>query len=748
MSDGASAELGLKPRVSVPFFRRLFDGENPHIKLAGQPLFSCLQRAAVVMGKPSSSTLLMAGLPADLSTFETEHFLDIAKRIGINAEWRSAAMSEFTAADAPALVWTHEGAPLLIEGAEPETGNFRVFSGSTATSVLSGQDVLDQVASDFLVLSALPAGAVDMAPQHWSIPLLKAHWRSFVYVLIASVVINLLAIATPLFTMNVYDRVLPNKAIPTLWVLATGVFICLIFDFVLRLSRAHLIDYVGRRLDLRMSSILMDRLLNTQLSRQGAATGLASQRLQEYEFLREFLTSNTLIFFIDVIFSVIFLLIIMMLSPWLVIYPVVALTLMIVLGIVIQKLIHRELLSSTTTQTVRQSLLVEIAGSLELIKSLRAEGVLLRRWELASREVSNVNQRIKMHSSLATNVAYAVQISVSVVTIIIGAYLFDAGALSMGAIIACVMLGSRAVAPAAQIALTIARARQAASAFASLDKIMSLPDERSEGRIVVNRPVLNGHVQFRDASFNYSSKGRRVLDRLNLQIAPGERVAILGRIGVGKTTIGRLLVRMYDLDEGELLIDKIDISQYHPNELRRTISFVPQEADLFDGSLRENLLLAKPDATDEELITAARLAGLDEFASQHPLGYDLPVGERGNILSSGQKQLVGLARGFLSAGKVIFLDDPTSSMDMASERMFVARLKAGLPADQTLIITTHRTAVLQLVDRVIIIDRGRIVADGGVDVVLRQLSHSGASAPSPTADAQLQAAHGGANVAG
>lgn len=182
MSDGASAELGLKPRVSVPFFRRLFDGENPHIKLAGQPLFSCLQRAAVVMGKPSSSTLLMAGLPADLSTFETEHFLDIAKRIGINAEWRSAAMSEFTAADAPALVWTHEGAPLLIEGAEPETGNFRVFSGSTATSVLSGQDVLDQVASDFLVLSALPAGAVDMAPQHWSIPLLKAHWRSFVYV--------------------------------------------------------------------------------------------------------------------------------------------------------------------------------------------------------------------------------------------------------------------------------------------------------------------------------------------------------------------------------------------------------------------------------------------------------------------------------------------------------------------------------------------------------------------------------------
>jgi ATP-binding cassette subfamily C protein LapB len=530
--------------------------------------------------------------------------------------------------------------------------------------------------------------------------------------------------------MNVYDRVLPNKAIPTLWVLGIGLLIALIFDFILRMARALTIDYVGRRIDLRASSLLMERVLNARLSKGGASTGLMTQRLHDYEFVREFLTSNTIVFFIDLLFSVVFILVIVSLSPWFGIYPAIALICMGLLGLVIQRLIRKELARATASTALRQSLLVEMVGSLEVLKSLRGEGHLLRKWDTVTRDVSNVNERIKRYSAIAGNAAYFVQMSVTLVTVVIGAYLFEAGAVSTGAIIAAVMLASRAVSPAGQIALTLARARQAASAFRSIDSIMTLSDERSDRRLVVSRPVGEAGIEFNGATFAYAEDGRKVLDGLSLKFAPGERVAILGRVGVGKTTIGRLLARFHDLDSGQLLIDGIDIRQYHPHEVRRAITFVPQDAELLSGTLRDNLLVGKPEATDAELIKACQLAGVDEFVARHPQGYDMPVGERGGLLSSGQKQMVGLARALLASGKVLFLDDPTSSMDMASEKAFVERLRKAVKPGTTMIVTTHRNAVLRLVDRVVVIDQGRVVADGSAEAVLRRVGDA-PQAPKP-----------------
>lgn len=311
---------------------------------------------------------------------------------------------------------------------------------------------------------------------------------------------------------------------------------------------------------------------------------------------------------------------------------------------------------------------------------------------------------------------------VTIVTIVVGAYLFDLGMITTGGIIASAMLGSRAVAPLGQIALMLSRVRQAVSAYHSLTAIMKLPDERSDRRMLVTRPVERGDVEFRGADFAYAGQARPVLSGFNIKICPGERVAILGRIGAGKTTIGRLLARLYELDAGELLIDGVDIRQYHPQEIRAAINVVTHDTHVFNGSLRQNLRLSKPDASDAELLTVARLSGLADFVQSHPAGFERQVGERGQQLSSGQRQILGLARALLSSGRIVFLDDPTSSMDTATERQFIARFKEGLRPDQTLIVTTHRNAVLALVSRIVVIDGGRVVADGPVEKVMRILN--------------------------
>jgi ATP-binding cassette subfamily C protein LapB len=284
------------------------------------------------------------------------------------------------------------------------------------------------------------------------------------------------------------------------------------------------------------------------------------------------------------------------------------------------------------------------------------------------------------------------------------------------------MLGSRAVAPLGQIALMLSRVRQAVSAYHSLDAIMKLPDERSDKRMLVSRSVDHGNIEFRGASFTYAGQARPVLNGFNVMIRPGERVAILGRIGAGKTTVGRLLARLHELDAGELLIDGVDIRQYHPQEIRSAINVVTHDTHVFNGSIRQNLRLSKPSASDAELLEVAKLSGLADFIQSHPAGFERPVGERGQQLSSGQRQILGLARALLASGRVIFLDDPTSSMDTATERQFVMRFKERLRPDQTVIVTTHRNAVLALATRVIVVDGGRVVADGPVTEVLRLLN--------------------------
>ena len=706
------------------------DEAEPHDVQETDLLLACLKHVARLHGRPSSEVVLLAGLPLQDGQLTAELFAKAAERIGLTGEWFSGEPDRLTRADLPALAWRIDNRPLILVSIVddwkltvylPEKDATTQVPLDKARQVLTGEWI--RLTPNASAVAGGPAEETPAPASHWAWSTAKKYWRSYLHVVLATVFVNILALATPLFTMNVYDRVLPNKAFATLWVLAAGVAIALTFDLILRSIRAFLIDYVARRMDLNISSQLLEKVLNTRMERCAANTGFVTQRLHEYEFVREFITSNTLVFFIDLLFTFIFLAVIFSISPYLIIVPVVAMFLMIGVGLLLQALIGRELAQADVTSAHRQSLMVEIATGLETIKSVRAEGVLLRRWETISDLSSNIVHKIKSYSALAANFAYFCQQIVAVSMIVVGVYVFDAGFITTGGIIAGSMLASRTVAPLSQIALMLARARQAVSAFRAVDGLMSLPDERADRRLLVARDVDAGRIEFQNVGFSYQN-GRKVLNSFTLKVSPGERVAILGKVGAGKTTIGRVLVRLYEAQEGQILIDGIDVKQYHPHELRRAIKFLGQDADLFSGTLRENLIIAKADATDKELIGAARLAGVDDFASKHPMGYEMPVGERGTLLSSGQRQMVGLARAFLEPGLVLYLDDPTSSMDMVTERLFISRLREALWPEQTLIVTTHRNAMLSLVNRVVIVDQGRVVADGPTESVLRRLAET------------------------
>jgi ATP-binding cassette subfamily C protein LapB len=370
---------------------------------------------------------------------------------------------------------------------------------------------------------------------------------------------------------------------------------------------------------------------------------------------------------------------------------------------------------------MKQSLLVETISTIETVKSLKAERHLLRKWHELSKKAALTSEEIKQLSASAANWTQFVSQLVSVVIILAGAYAFSQGKMSSGAIIAAVMLSGRAVAPMGQIAMTLARLRQALLSLRILNSIMSMPEDLPSATGFVNRDIDRGGFAFHQVDFVYPGSDQKVLSGLSFSVQPGERVGVIGRIGSGKTTIGRLLGALYPPTAGSLMIDGIDIRQYHPAVVRTAVAVASQAADLFSGSVKENLLMGNPEASDAEIIEVARRTGVDEFVSRHPRGYDMPVGERGGNLSGGQRQAVAIARLLLARPKIIFLDEPSGAMDLASERRLINNLATAFGPETTIVISTHRYSMLELVDRLIVLDAGRVIADGPKAAVIEEL---------------------------
>ncbi|GAA4126737.1 type I secretion system permease/ATPase [Aminobacter aganoensis] len=704
--------------------------QQTHIQTPVEAFKSCFSAVAAYLGRPSAETVLFSGVPISATRIEVQEIRHLAERIGLETqefEHRDFVRGRF---DLPAIVFRPNRLPIAIlaeqrDGAEFLTGPQEDGRTSISRAELMGVPITGGVGFSITYANAAEDMTVGTAAKierpHWLYGTLGAFWRSYSRVALAAIFINLLAIASPIFTMNVYDRILPNKSISSLWVLAIGVATAILFDLLLKTARAALIDHAGRKADLRISYMLFEKVLNTSLSSRPASTGEYANRVTQYEFVREFFTSNTVSTFIDTAFVFVFLLVIYAVASWLVVIPIIAFIAAVVIGLVAQQRIGKRVAASLNEASQRQSLLVESISTIETIKSLRAEAYLLRKWREHSKNAANTSEKIKELSAAAANMTQFIQQMVTVALVVAGAYAFDSGAISTGAIIAAVMLSGRAVAPLGQLAMTLSRFRQATLSLKVLNTIMQQPEDRPDTVGFVNRPIRVGALTMRNVGFVYPGTETEVLTGVNLTINPGERVGIIGRIGSGKTTFGRLVGRLYLPTTGELLLDGIDIRQYHPSEVRAAVGIVAQAGDLFSGTIKENLLMARPEATDEEIIDAAKLAGVDEFVSRHPRGYDMNVGERGTNLSGGQRQAVAIARLLMTKPKIVFLDEPSGSMDLASERQLIRQLKTAFNDKTTLIISTHRYSMLEIVDRLIVVEQGRIVADGPKEKVIQAL---------------------------
>lgn len=704
--------------------------QQSHIDASVDAFKACFSAVAAYLGRPSADTVLFAGVPFSKALIEFEDVRHLAERIGLDATEFSPRELSRGRVDLPAIVFSSDRAPVALLSELAGESEYSTAPQNDGRTTISKAELINARIIGGVSFSITYANATEDAnlgvaqkieSRHWLTGTLGAFWKSYYRVALAALFINLLAVASPIFTMNVYDRILPNKAIATLWVLAIGVSTAILFDLLLKTARAALIDYAGRNADLRISYLLFEKILNSSLSARPASTGEYANRVTQYEFVREFFTSNTVSVFIDTVFVFVFIAVIYAIAGWLAIIPAIAFVASVVVGLIAQQRIGKRVAASMNEASQRQSLLVESISTLETIKSLQAEAYLLRKWREHSKNAANTSQKLKELSAAAANITQFIQQLVTVALVVAGAYAFSEGDISTGAIIATVMLAGRAVAPLGQIALTLSRFRQATLSLRVLNAIMAQPEDRPDTVGFVNRPIRAGAIAFKDVGFAYPGSQNEVLTGLRLSIKPGERVGIIGRIGSGKTTLGRLIARLYLPTSGELLLDGIDIRQYHPSEVRSAVGIVAQAGDLFSGTIKENLLMARPDASDEQIIEAAKAAGVDEFVSRHPRGYDMNVGERGNNLSGGQRQTVAIARLLLTKPKIVFLDEPSGSMDLASERQLIGQLKTAFSDDTTLIVSTHRHSMLEIVDRLIVIEQGRVVADGPKDQVIQAL---------------------------
>ena len=558
----------------------------------------------------------------------------------------------------------------------------------------------------------------------WLMEPIRANKGTYGQVAVAAVLINLFSLVTSLFSMVVYDRVVPNNATESLIALSIGVAIILTFDFILKSLRGYFIDIAGQRIDRDVGGAIFKRLLSMRMESRKGSAGAFAGLLREFETLRDFFASATLAAVVDVPFIILFLLVIASIGGAVVWVPLLAVPIVIGAGWLVQPALGRLAAGGMGQGLSKQGVLVETISGLETVKSSSAGPLLAERWAHAVDSHADLSMRQRMVSAIAINVAGSAQQIAYVGTIIVGVFLIARGDLTMGGLIACSILSGRCVSPLSQIANLLTRLSHTRTAYRQLNAMMSEAGEVNESTSYLRRAKLEGRIEFRNVIFRYPGSTQRALDDVSFTVGAGERVAILGRVGSGKSTITRMILGLYQPTEGAVFIDETDVRQIHPDDLRHNVGAVLQDVFLLSGAVRENITLGDAHIDDEEVLRAARISGTHDFIGQIPNGYDLRLADRGEGLSGGQRQSIAIARAVAGSRRILLLDEPTSAMDIQSENALISRLEAELPG-RTVVLVTHRASMLRLVDRVIVLDRGKIVAQGPRDEVLKSMAAGG-----------------------
>ncbi len=694
--------------------------------LPGGSLLESLLLVARAHNLVTSRETLLAGLPLTDGQLTPALLSRAAQRAGLTTKLAARELTRLNNALFPAILLLDNQDTCLLLAIQDQRAQV-VFPEFGEASVWIALNELNTRYSGRAVylrpqerIEARTAPIDKGADGHWFWGVIRRHRGLYRDVLLAAFLINLFAVAMPLFVMNVYDRVVPNHATDTLWMLAAGIVLVMCADAALRMMRGWFIDMAASRTDITLSATIMERVLGMKMTERPASIGSFASGLQAFESVRSFIGSATVVGFIDLPFVLLFTLVMGLISWPLVIPVLVGIALVLLYTAGVQHKMHQLSEQSMQASAQRNAVLVESLVGLETLKTLGAEGRMQSLWEKTTLLLSRTSVKMRMLSGSVTAGTLWIQQAVAVAIIILGVYLIIDAQLSQGALIAAYMLSSRVMAPVGQAAALLMQYHQAATALETLETVMQKPVERPPGTSWISRPRLQGGIEFNEVSFRYPHDERDVLRNVSFKINPGEHVAILGRNGSGKTTLEKLVAGLYSPTQGAVLIDGIDARQLDPAELRRNMGYVSQDVNLFFGSLRDNIVMGAPQVDDARVLEAVRLSGLAEFVQTHPAGLAMPVGERGELLSGGQRQGVTIARAMLNDPSILLFDEPTGAMDHASEELFKRNIREYAPG-KTLLVITHRTSLLELVDRIIVIDAGKIVADGSKDQVVEAL---------------------------
>ncbi|MBE0495142.1 MAG: type I secretion system permease/ATPase [Campylobacterales bacterium] len=706
------------------------------------PLLECLVIIAKLHGKPFSAESLIEGLPTAKGRAEPElfsihgakaNFSRAAARAGFTSKVVKRHLAQIPALVLPCILILKDKQACILDAFDATKTHARIIlpECEEGESWVSVEELEKEYLGYAFYLKRIYLQSErkdDVLEQreskHWFWGTLWRSRKLYIDVLIASLVVNFFVLASPLFVMNVYDRVVPNNAVETLWVMAIGVAVVYVLDTVLKFLRAYFLEVAGKKSDIIMSSMIFEKVMALTMGVWPKSIGSFANNLKEFESIRSFFTSATVSTIIDLPFVVIFIVVIYFIGGSIVAVPLIVMFLLLGYVFSIRNSLIKSIESSYKAAAHKNAILIESLSNIEMIKTMGATGRAQYQWEEASGEIAQKGLKTRIISnSISTITALLIQLN-TVAVVVYGVYLIQDLNLTMGGLIATVILSSRAISPLGQIASLLANYQHTKTALASLNGIMALPVDRPQGREYIHRERFDGKIEFKNVTFTYPGALKPALENVSFVLQPKERVGIVGRIGSGKTTLEKLILGLYQPSSGSILIDDIDISQIDPADLRTHISYVSQDIVLANGTVKENIAYKAPYATDEEILEAANLAGVEEFIRQNPQGYEMEVGERGAALSGGQRQSIAIARAFLLDAPIVLLDEPTNAIDNTMEakikRHFMQKFE-----DKTIMLITHKTTLLPLVERLIILDNGKVVLDGSRDSVLKQLQGNG-----------------------